>query len=365
MNISGRDNNINLLRFLAAAAVVLWHGYESTNHAAGDPVSLVFGTMTAGEVGVDIFFFISGLLVTKSFMGRGLAQFVWARIARIFPGLWVSTLVLVLLAGVFFSPLGPLKFWMRFDTFSYLAHNMTMLPHFGWKEPLPFALDRNNSAFNWSLWTLPLELQMYMLLTLVGILGGLRNPVVVGALALVGAAGQISYRVFGNELLQYDLARFLFFFFTGSTAYLWRDRLTLGTRGLLIFLAIPVAAVGFGGNELVRRAALTVALPYLVLWFAYVPQGRIRLWNRVGDFSYGTYIYACPVQIILSRTEVGVHPLANFALTMIIVVPIAALSWYWVESRALRIPVPAAFEGVERAVVQPLRNLLPWNRGTR
>lgn len=363
MNISGRDNNISLLRFLAATAVVLEHACVTTQRDLEDPVRQVFGTMSAGDVGVDIFFFISGLLVTKSFLGRSVPQFAWARMTRIFPGLWVSTLLLVVLAGLFFSPLGPLGFWLRYDTLNYLAHNLTMLPHFGWQDRLPFALDATHLEFNWSLWTLPLELKMYMLLLVIGVVGGLRRPLAVAALAIAGAAAQMLYRLSGLELLPHDLTRFLFFFFAGATTYLWRDRVTLSTRGLLICLAIPVAAVALGTAEVVRQAALALTLPYFVLWFAYVPQGRIRLWNRVGDFSYGIYIYACPVQIVLSHTAAGGRPLGNFALTMLIVVPIAALSWYGVESRALRMPVPPTFERVVEAMLQRFHKLRAWSPG--
>jgi peptidoglycan/LPS O-acetylase OafA/YrhL len=284
-------------------------------------------------------------------------------VIRIYPGLWVSTVLLVLLAGMFFSPLGPLAFWMRYDTLDYLAHNMTMLPHFGWQDSLPFALDAKDSSFNWSLWTLPLELKMYMLLTLVGVFGGLRGPLAVAALAGVGVVGQILYRVFGDQLLPHDTTRFMFFFFAGAMTYFCRDRVTPRIRGLLVCLAIPVAAIALGGSTLVRQAAVALTLPYLVLWFAYVPQGRIRLWNRVGDFSYGTYIYAFPVQLVLSRTAVGARPLANFALTMLVVVPIAALSWYGIERRALRMPAPAALERLMGAMLRRLHKLRPWSPG--
>ena len=38
------------------------------------------------------------------------------------------------------------------------------------------------------------------------------------------------------------------------------------------------------------------ALPYFMLCAAYLPRGAILRYNRFGDYSYGVYIYAFPVQ---------------------------------------------------------------------
>jgi peptidoglycan/LPS O-acetylase OafA/YrhL len=300
----------------------------------------VFG-LGAGDLGVDVFFFISGFLVIKSFLGKSIAQFVWARCMRIFPGLWVSSVLLVLAAGLFFSPLPAMEFWSRHDTLTYLARNATMLPGIGCQETLPYALNAKDAAFNTSLWTLPHELQMYMLLAALGLLGGLRFPLIVGSVALIGAAAVVANKLFGIEALALDRARFLYFFFSGASAYLLRDRLVLSWRWFVAGIVVMLAVIAASSNHVLRQAALAGVLPYLVLWLAYVPKRFVRGFNRAGDYSYGIYIYALPIQLALFATTVGSQPIANFTLTMLIVLLIAAASWHWLESRALRIPVPA------------------------
>ena len=71
------------------------------------------------------------------------------------------------------------------------------------------------------------------------------------------------------------------------------------------------------------------------LWLAYVPGGRVRGYNRVGDYSYGVYIYAFPVQQSVVALMPGVSPLALLAIALPITVLLAVASWHLVESPAL------------------------------
>lgn len=334
----GRDNNLTLLRLIAATGVVYGHAFGVPLRDDHEPFHRLFGLGT-GDLGVDVFFFISGLLITKSFLGRDLVSFAWARAARIFPGLWVSIVVLVGAAGLLFSPLG-LDLWSRPDTLSYVARNATMLPGLGAQQALPFALQGVNPIFDAPLWTLPHELQMYMLLVLLGVVGALRSAWGVAAVTLAGLASIAVGKWFHVELVTFDRARFLYFFFGGSLVYMLRDHIVVSTRGMLLALALVLTVILASSSFMAREAVLMAVLPYLVLWFAYVPGGAIRQFNRVGDFSYGVYIYAFPIQLLLFGTSLGAGSLANFALSMLLVLPIAAASWYLVERHALRVPVP-------------------------
>lgn len=57
--------------------------------------------------------------------------------------------------------------------------------------------------------------------------------------------------------------------------------------------------------------------------------------KRIGDMSYGTYIYAFPIQQILIALIPGITPIGVLVLTVIIVLPIAFASWHIVEKNAL------------------------------
>ena len=55
----GRDNNFNIIRFLAATMVIWTHAFGLLGYTEFEPVHRIFG-IGAGDLGVDIFFVLSG-----------------------------------------------------------------------------------------------------------------------------------------------------------------------------------------------------------------------------------------------------------------------------------------------------------------
>jgi peptidoglycan/LPS O-acetylase OafA/YrhL len=337
----GRDNNLNLLRFAAATAVVYAHSFGVTDRTSSEIFYSIFG-VGLGDIGVDAFFVVSGFLVTKSFCSKELKHFVWARVMRIYPGLWVSSLLFIAVAGLFSSPLPTFEFWARHDTLLYLVKNATMLPGVGDETQLPFAFDINHTDFNTSLWTLPHELQMYILLSALGIMGALRFPLMLVGVACFGAVA-FAANLFGwFHLMGVDRARFIFVFFCGASFYLLRERVRMSRVYALICIIALVAAALLTTNHLIHRLVLAAVLPFLTLWFGFVPGGYIRRFNHVGDYSYGVYILACPIQFFLAYRYGDLSPWGLFVLSMIVVVPLAIISWHFLESRTLHVPLPSS-----------------------
>jgi peptidoglycan/LPS O-acetylase OafA/YrhL len=335
----GRDNNLNLLRMLAATLVMYGHAFGVARQTEREPFFRLFGIGT-GDVGVDAFFVISGFLIAKSFTRKPLPDFVWARIMRIYPGLWVSSLLLVIAVGLTCSPLPAFEFWRLPTTHTYLAKNATMLPGLGAQLTLPFAFDAVTTSFNDSLWTLPYELQMYMLLAAIGLCGLLRSARVVALLALCSGV------IFGVErlglfdVMQIDRARFIFLFFTGAAFYMLRESLPFRGWVALACVAVCLALGLLTTNHAIHRVALIAAMPYTVMWLGYVPRGPLRAYNRVGDYSYGTYILACPIQILLARHFPAWTPLHALVVALPVVLALALVSWHFLEAPALAVPVP-------------------------
>src|SRR5215813_13130832 len=96
----GRDNNIQLLRLLAAAAVMLFHSYVFTGNMGDDPVFVATRTTDSSVIGVGCFFVLSGFLVTRSWLTRpGFVAFAAARALRIYPALFVAVALSIALAA--------------------------------------------------------------------------------------------------------------------------------------------------------------------------------------------------------------------------------------------------------------------------
>ena len=94
-----------------------------------------------------------------------------------------------------------------------------------------------------------------------------------------------------------------------------------------------------------RRAfffAFSATLPYLVFYVAYGFGGRIRAFNRLGDYSYGIYIYAFPVEQTIAHLVPGISVASLMGISAIVTLILAMLSWHLLEKRALRLKDIAA-----------------------
>jgi peptidoglycan/LPS O-acetylase OafA/YrhL len=111
------------------------------------------------------------------------------------------------------------------------------------------------------------------------------------------------------------------------------------------------------------EAAARIALAYGVIWFALVPGGAIRAFNRAGDYSYGIYIICFPIQQSLVALDPALTPASLFAISFPAVLALAMLSWHFIEQPALRqkawlgAKLGAAIEGIrqKRGLVLPSR----------
>ena len=163
----GRDNNLNFIKFVAATMVLMSYSFALfTGDASTEPWRKTLG-MSMGGVVVDIFFCASGFLVAGSLIASQIARdFLAARALRIYPGLWVALLLVVLIMGPLVTTHPNGIFFGSTETWKHLARNAVMV--FGGAFQLPGVFEQNpwKGAVNGSLWTLPYELRAYLALAL-------------------------------------------------------------------------------------------------------------------------------------------------------------------------------------------------------
>ena len=121
--------SIQVLRAVAACAVVVLHAYPNP-HA---PI----GNAGYGAFGVDLFFVISGFIMAQVAQGRSATQFLRDRLWRIYPLWWVAVLPLL-----FMVPRGPLS----------IGSSLTLWPIFAGEYYVPVLKVG---------WTLSFELLFY------------------------------------------------------------------------------------------------------------------------------------------------------------------------------------------------------------
>lgn len=341
----GRDNNLNLIRALAASAVVVSHSFAlSTGEVLMEPLRRISGA-SLGEVAVDVFFVISGFLISKSAMERGVLQYARARLLRIYPGLLAMLAALFVLA-VCTTSLPVRDFLSSDETVAYFTGNailflgvMLSLPGMFEGNPFPYAM-------NGSLWTLVIELRLYVLLALStyalrGVGADARAFRWLALAFLAGAAASAVYWSWSVGLAPYS--RLTLMFAAGSFLYHWR--VPLGRYNVAaVALAVVVVSL-LAGPEF--RFAYLAALPYAVMSLAFMPSTIGSRYNRIGDYSYGIYIYSFPIQQLVVHLVPGISAAALLALSLPLSIAAGAVSWHLIEKPAM------AWRRKPRAALEP------------
>lgn len=339
---STRRNNFDALRLVAAASVVFSHSFLISEGTQDHEwlIRLTGNQSILGLAGVFVFFAISGFLVTQSFEEtRDPLRFFAKRALRIFPGLFVATVVSAFVLAPLVTNLWPSVFFSRLEPYQYVVGN-TLLDQT--VHELPGVMFVNNPVgleINGSLWTLRLEFAMYLMVLTLGVLRLLTAPV---AILLV---------VFGMACLRFEMLYPL-------EKWGWCFQLLSGWGWLVGFFAAGmvlyklrhtrifdgrIALVAFVGLVLsVPLRQFVVLFPlfgcYLALWLALTPRLPVIPAARFGDLSYGIYIYSWPAeQAVVWLLEGRAAWWQVFLLALPAAAALAFLSWHLVERPALRL----------------------------
>ena len=333
--LAGRDNNLNLLRMLAALTVLVSHGYLlTTGSPAAEPLKQATGE-SLGTYAVALFFGISGLLISRSFDRRAsIWHFAAARVLRLWPGLLASLALCCLVLGPMVTERDWGPYFRAPETLAYIPWNLTLvlrldaLPGVFLGNPVPLAI-------NSSTWTLLFEVLCYGGVVLVGALGGLRKQWLFGVFfAGVIAAYGLSFVVMPEDgilKILHTLVIVGFPFVAGMALYVWRNYVPISLAGVAVIAIICYCL----SDTILYATALKIAVFYTALWLAYVPKGFVLNYNRLGDLSYGTYIFAFPAQQTLLYLKPDMSAFENVAIALPVTLCLALASWLLVEKPSL------------------------------
>jgi peptidoglycan/LPS O-acetylase OafA/YrhL len=155
---SARVNEIDLLRFIAALMVVIFH-YAFRGQAQGEKSPMKYplldGVAQYGYLGVELFFMISGFVILMTAANGDLRRFVSSRVVRLYPAFWVACALTFLITLTFGGP--------RFTaTWGQWAANMTLMAEF-----------LSVASIDGAYWSLYVEMRFYLLVAIVLWFGGI------------------------------------------------------------------------------------------------------------------------------------------------------------------------------------------------
>lgn len=312
-----RSNNINLIRFVAALMVIFSHAFYVAE-AGEDPLSILTNNqVNIGGISVAIFFFISGLYVSKSLHTscNNIHEYLKKRCERIFPQLWVVVVFSTFVIGGICTTNKGISYFANKNTYLYLLNCLLIPVH---NLPGVFENSIYVSTVNGPLWTMPVEFFGYVLIAMVFLLSNLfkRKQFFFRFIYIVGYVGCVvlmlvfSY-VMKNQFLLTVVRAFCFFII--GVLYYYFETYIRYSRVLYLFCVVAVIV-------LVKlpfyNFVLLIALPYIVVSTALFVKQITFSWD-VWMCSYEMYLLGWPIQQIITMINGGkMSAYANFMLTV-------------------------------------------------
>ena len=326
----GRDN-FALLRLVAAGCVIFGHSYTLLG-MSNDPAFRWLGVYTH-FIGLATFFTISGFLVTLSWQRRpNLWRFVRSRALRILPALIVCVALSAFVLGPILTKLPLAEYLSSPEPYAYLVGNASLLD-LRWQLPGVFAKSPVTNVVNGSLWTLPIEASMYLMVAVFGFSSLLRRRWLASFSIVVLTIVYLAWPQQPLSQIGLDRAIVTFFIF-GGLCCINRDYIPISTLGVL---ALVVLTWMLRSTD-VYLGALALCIAYSGFWFAYVP--RLPSLHRMGDGSYGLYLWGAPLQQVLI-TEGGIYtPGLLFCVSLPLALGFGLVSWHGIEKVVLRLKQP-------------------------
>lgn len=328
------------MRFLFASFVILTHSYALLGDIKADPLYGLSGRVFS-EIGVCGFFVISGYLIHQSLeRSSSLFSFARKRIVRIFPGLAVAVLLAAAVIGACVTAL-PLKaYFADKDTWRYVLDNMLLIPR---HQTLPGVFTHNaETAVNGSLWTLRYELLFYGLLGLLFFVPKVFKKWLLPVLFLLSMAGYFMLKHHMTGYFSDGLHKFLLYccnlgcYFVAGAALSLLAPLLYARKTMLLLASTVLFFITLCFPSRHLEPVALISFPVMVITFGLHYFRGLHFSKYTGDISYGTYIYAYPLQqaliVWLQPQNAVVLMLASFPLSWLA----GYLSWHLVEKRFLR-----------------------------
>lgn len=338
--MKNRSNNIGTLHFIAALFVMYGHQCALLLQ----PCPTLFGSQIQA-VGVKVIFVISGYLITKSLLSiqgsriKTTGVYLLKRLSRIYPELIGCLLVSAFVIAPFVTGLSMEGYWNNLDVISkYIVKNILMFPMYG--LPGVFVDNPYPVAVNGSLWTLPVELLMYMIILFSVIFFTKENYrkclyTIVAVLFVVASFVRFwrfpvaSKVIYGTDWVQ--ALNVMPYFLLGGVVNFYNIKKYLNVQ--MAMLLMLLFSVIHYPSQILSEVVSMFCITYLVFALSFEQEQKICIKKFIKtEYSYGIYLYGFVVQqaLIHCLNSLGIiFSSVNyyFVLSVIISYVLACLSY--------------------------------------
>lgn len=332
-------NNFDFLRLVFALLVVVHHSFPLSGTSEQDCLFYAtHGLLSFSYIGVRGFFVISGFLVFPSLLrSKNLVDYFVKRVLRIYPGLFI--VLSVTLFFCFFLYNGSMgSFFTNKEVYTYIPVNLTLIKL---QNYIPGIFNNNifPNAINGSLWTIVYEFTLYCTIAFFIFLKR-KTIFFQRSLLFIFIVLFFVIRIFQAHIETIHIGTLSLYIFAHNAIYFYAGAL-LSTFDLQkIKFKLPVLIISFLAWILLLENPYFELLQYflfpvIVLFFGtYSTKYLNSIGEKIGDLSYGVYIYGFPIQ----QTLMHFFTLSCLQLTLAatpVILLFAWFSWHFVEKTAL------------------------------
>ncbi|MFI5806024.1 acyltransferase family protein [Streptomyces sp. NPDC051561] len=352
--VNSRLPALDGLRICVALAVVLYH-YTALSRAWGHKTDTIFPTLHQftqfGWLGVEIFFLVSGFVISMSIWGRTVGDFAVSRVSRIFPAYWVAVPLTALVV----------KTWpevFRIKGWDDVIVNMTMLQ-----------AGNGTPDVDHAYWTLFVELKFYVLIGVVMLFGvTYRNLMVFCGVWTVLAA--LAPTLDSGFLTAFTMQRYAPFFIAGIVFFLMRrygpNPVLWALLGMQFLLAQRYVDERMAANLGKAAAAALPTWParaVLLAGFLFVGAIALGYFDRV-QWKWLSSAGALTYPLYLIHMHIGLTIIHHFrnrvpALPLVAGVILLMLATAWGIHRFIEKPFGKWFQKVLKQGVNDIRKNTP------
>lgn len=327
-------NALDIFRLIATLQVFLGHIITHFS-MENPPVNVVYFVR-----GVPILFVLCGFLTAKSLEGRSVKKWLLGRLVRVVPAFWMCILVNTVIILIVYETKPSVIDGVIYLITQFLAMNFytgDWLREYGCGVP------------NGVLWTIPVQIQFFLLAPIMAKIIKPRSVYVGGATIFVLSAFSILLQRISaflpsmiSKLIGVTVAPYLYFLVAGMVAWYHKDKIIPALQKRKWFILLSYFVWKLMENHLafphfvdgvLYNIVTTLLVAALIFAFAFC-----GTWRMKRDITYGFYLYHMViVNLILHLGVTSLEPLWQGG---VLVAGIALLTTIcaWLSQHLIEIP---------------------------
>lgn len=293
---------LDVVRSVAAIAVLFWHyqnfflfddpGRVTPYQMAQSPLYMIFSPFfDHGGYAVQIFWMLSGFVFAAVYFSNDVSgrSFFWARFARLYPLHLLTLLSVLVLQTLSTAIVGHEQLFTNNDLYHFILQ-LLFVSYWGWE---------NGHSFNGPIWSVSVEIMIYILFWFI-------LPIIKKSKINFSIIISIYFWILAHIFLTsfYYIFECGSYFFAGAALYKWykNTKVSAAIFGTiaLIFLTSGVLLVMYKPEWRFLFAIPLIALGTIGIALAFhssTPKKSMRPIQKVGDLTYGIYLWHIPLQI--------------------------------------------------------------------